>query len=410
MHAGMRRGTSISRGLPGPLGRVGAKELHLWLGAWLEDRARKAIAPAPVGTKHVLFALCNHFEPLHGEVDLDRGLARVAAWSSRYPEICTRFRDADGRPPRHSFFYPGEQYDSRLLEPIGEMVEAGLGEVEVHLHHDGDTRDSLRVSLARALADFDEHGLVPKTNGRARVVSSSTATGASRTGGATGDGAAWTTRCDLLFNLGCYADFTFPSAPDESQPGVVNCIYYPRGDVTKQRAYESAEPVRVGTPKRDRLLLVEGPLAMALRPGTLTPRIESAALDHGDPPTEPRLRTSIDQRVTVRGRPEWIFVKVHTHGAPEKNAGVMLGEPITRFHEALARTCNDGRESEAPLRHGARDVQRGARGDGREARRSERVARLRGAAAGARADSRRRGDRHGQDGLPTVTSFPSRRE
>ena len=39
----------------------------------------------------------------------------------------------------------------------------------------------------------------------------------------------------------------------------------------------------------------------------------------------------------VPNRPDWYFVKLHTHGAPEWNADVLLGEPTVRFHEALAR-------------------------------------------------------------------------
>src|SRR5262249_33665113 len=123
----------------------------------------------------------------------------------------------------------------------------------------------------------------------------------------------------LLRELGCYADFTFPSAPDPCQPRVVNSLYYPRDD-SQRRAYADPEPLRVGAPCRDRVLMVQGPLAVARRPGTWALRIESAAIDAGDPPTEARLRTWIDQWVHVDGRPEWTFVKVHAHGAPEKNA------------------------------------------------------------------------------------------
>jgi hypothetical protein len=147
---------------------------------------------------------------------------------------------------------------------------------------------------------------------------------------------------ELLWELGCYADVTFPSAPDQSQPGIVNSIYYPRGDVRRRRAYEDGEPVTVGTPRQDRLLLIEGPIALALRPGRAAIRIESASLDHGDPPTAARLATWVEQDVTVRGRPEWVFVKVHTHGAPERNAEALLGDATHRFHEALGRGYNDG--------------------------------------------------------------------
>jgi hypothetical protein len=327
--------------LPGPLGKLGKKELHLWVAGWLKDRARKALAPKPRGTRHLLFAVCDHYEPLHGNADFARGLARVEAWRTRYPALARAFRDADGRPPRHSYFFPGEQYDPRFLEPLAEMCALGLGEVEVHLHHDGDTRATLRASLEKALVDLDRHGVVPKKDGKhawAFIHGNWCLANARRDGRWCGVD----DEMELLWELGCYSDLTFPSAPDQCQPGIVNRIYYPRGDVRRRRAYEDGESVRVGTARQDRLLLIEGPLALALRPDGRAVRIESGTLDHSDPPTAARLTTWVEQEVTVGGQPDWVFVKVHTHGAPEKNAEVMLGDENMRFHDALGRTYNDG--------------------------------------------------------------------
>jgi hypothetical protein len=329
--------------LPGALRRLGTNELHLWVPGWLADRARKrGVAAGVREAPHLLFSVCDHYEPLHGGASLEQGVARVAAWRSRYPEMAAGFVDDDGRSPRHSWFYPGEQYDPRLVEPLGEMCERGLGEVEVHLHHDGDTRETLRASLEKTLEDLGSHGVIARRRitGRpawAFIHGNWCLANARRDGRYCGVD----DEMDLLYELGCYVDLTFPSAPDGCQPGLVNTIFYPRGDVRLRRAYEDAERVRVGTPLRDRLLLIEGPIALARRPGTLKPRIESAALDASDPPTAARLRTWIDQWVHVEGRPEWVFVKVHTHGAPEKNAEVMLGERVRELHRALA-ACRDG--------------------------------------------------------------------
>jgi hypothetical protein len=41
--------------------------------------------------------------------------------------------------------------------------------------------------------------------------------------------------------------------------------------------------------------------------------------------------------VHVAGRPDWLFVKLHTHGAQERNADMLLGEPMRAFHEELRR-------------------------------------------------------------------------
>jgi hypothetical protein len=332
--------------IPGPLGAVLKKELHLWLHAWLADRARRRLEPKRQGARHLLFAICDHYEPLHGNVDMTRGRDRVKRWREDYPKLAKEFRDANGRPPRHSYFFPGEQYDPSLVEPLGELCAAGLGEVEVHLHHDNDTRETLRQSLEKTLRDLMEHGLISRgAHGEPKwafIHGNWCLANARRDGRWCGvDG-----EMDLLYELGCVADFTFPSAPDQCQPAIVNAIYYPSGDIRKRRGYEQGERARVGMRKQDRLLLIEGPLAMAQREANGKAngsklRIESAALDASDPPSPSRLKTWVEQEVRVEGRPDWIFVKVHTHGAPEGNADVMLGEPIRALHNALGH-YNDG--------------------------------------------------------------------
>jgi hypothetical protein len=312
-----------------------SRGVHTWLGAWLADRARKALLLPVRGERHLLFAVCDHFEPLHGGATREVGLARVDAWTRHLPAFAAH-RDSDGRPPRHTFFFPGEEYDPRFLEALGGLVEAGLAEVEVHLHHDGDTRATLREKLSRTLEAFAFHGLVARDLGGRPAWSFIHGNWSLANGRPDGRWCGVDDELACLRELGCYADFTFPSAPDPCQPRVVNSIYYPR-DETRRRAYDHAEPVRVGTPPAERVLLVQGPLAIARRSGGRTPlRIEAAAIAAGDPPSASRLRTWIAQHVHVAGRPEWTFVKVHAHGAPEKNARVMLGDPMHALHRALA--------------------------------------------------------------------------
>jgi len=43
----------------------------------------------------------------------------------------------------------------------------------------------------------------------------------------------------------------------------------------------------------------------------------------------------------VPARPDWYFVKLHCHGAPEDAHEVLLGRPMAAFHEALARYAAD---------------------------------------------------------------------
>ena len=40
--------------------------------------------------------------------------------------------------------------------------------------------------------------------------------------------------------------------------------------------------------------------------------------------------------IAVAGRPDCVFIKLHTHGAKEANTAMLLGEPMRDFHRALA--------------------------------------------------------------------------
>ena len=93
------------------------KALDLWLPAWL-SRSRSARKTA--GTRHVMLAVCDHFEPFH-RAGKGEALQRVATWKTGFAELTREFSDADGVPPRHTFFYPIEQYDSDVIGHLAEL-------------------------------------------------------------------------------------------------------------------------------------------------------------------------------------------------------------------------------------------------------------------------------------------------
>jgi hypothetical protein len=72
------------------------------------------------------------------------------------------------------------------------------------------------------------------------------------------------------------------------------------------------------------------------------PRLDNASLHAVNPPTPDRLADWISCGISVAGRPEWVFVKVHTHGALEANAEMLLGPPMERFHQQMLDAFNDG--------------------------------------------------------------------
>lgn len=322
------------------LRRLLEKNLHTWVGGYLRHVAGRARAPRHAGLRHLLFAFCDHFEPRWRQPTPAAAEERVRHWHERYPRLAGRFRDASGRPPRHSFFFPGEEYAPSYLDRLADLARAGLGEVELHLHHDGDTEEGLRQRIADYLRLFAGHGHLTRQGGRARyafIHGNWCLANARRDGRWCGVDR----ELPLLFDTGCYADFTFPAAPDESQPGIVNQIYWPTGDLERARPYEDGLRATVGHQCLDRILMIEGPLALARRPGGLGVRIENAAITADDPASAARVATWVDQNIHVEGRPEWVFVKVHTHGAPEAQGASLLGEGGMALHQALAR-YNDG--------------------------------------------------------------------
>src|SRR4051812_46638448 len=88
--------------------RLRDKNLHVWTAGYARWAARAAAGRAvsalrrarPDGPRHLLFAFCDHYEPLWKTKDRAVGAERVRAWSQGYPALAGDFRDADGRSPR----------------------------------------------------------------------------------------------------------------------------------------------------------------------------------------------------------------------------------------------------------------------------------------------------------------------
>ncbi len=314
-----------------------ARGLDRWLPSYIANAGRRR-DPTPGEEVHVLICIADHYEPKYGGASSEQARARVGKWVEGYPRQFARFRDSDGRTPRHTFFYPAEEYEPELLDGLAGLCADGFGEVEIHLHHDDDTADT----LARSLAAFRDtlaqrHGLL----GRGR------------------DGAAawcfihgnWTlcnshpegrhcgvdNEIDVLRAAGCRVDMTLPSAPSRAQTPLINCIYWavnrpgPASHARGQLAGAAAPP-------EGGLMLITGPLLLDWggRKLGLLPGVENACIQASQPPTMERLRLWLRARVQVPQRPDWYFVKLHCHGAPEDAHDVLLGDPMLAFHEALA--------------------------------------------------------------------------
>src|SRR5262249_30057375 len=69
----------------------------------------------------------------------------------------------------------------------------------------------------------------------------------------------------------------------------------------------------------------------------VVPRLENGCIQGSQPARVERLQSWLKARVQVPARPDWFFVKLHAHGAPESSHEALLGAPMVRFHEDLAR-------------------------------------------------------------------------
>jgi hypothetical protein len=298
---------------------------------------------------HIIFALVDHYEPRWGgKRNMERERARVDRWLRDYPPIASKFRDSDGKTPQHTFFFPEEEYEYEHLNALESLCNKGFGEIEIHLHHNDDTSENLRetlLSFAQTL--HREHGALsvdPETGQlRYAFIHGNWVLDNSHPKG------RWCGVNDeitILKETGCYADFTFPCAPHSAQPREVNALYYAKDEPDLPKSHDRGALVSTEVQPSGDLMLITGPLRLnwSRRKAGIMPRIENSDLRSSNPPTAERVDHWVDTGIHVKGRPEWVFVKVHTHGAPELEADTLLGDPIAEMHRHLTSAYNDGRK------------------------------------------------------------------
>jgi hypothetical protein len=319
----------------------------LQLGPWarlIADSSRAAVG----GPQHVFLCVADHYEPDWGNADDPVRQERVERWVRDYPRSVAGLQDSLGRPPQHTFFFPLEEYRPRLLDRLAGLCHRGFGEVEVHLHHDHDTSEQLREKLQWFKQTLhQQHGLLHRdARGQVRYgfIHGNWALDNSHPHG------RWCGVNDeltILRETGCYADFTMPAAPDPAQTRTINSIYYAVDDPARPKSHDVGIPARVGgSPPAGGLLMIQGPLALDWRDrkAGVLPRLENADLHARRPPAARRLELWQRAGVRVQGRPEWTFIKLHTHGGKPANADVLLGPPMRELHQELARRAQADRD------------------------------------------------------------------
>jgi hypothetical protein len=327
-------------------------------GRWLPSYAwQRLTRRAPPGTVHLIFALADHFEPSivpgNGRArapfaEQDR---RVEQWCYYYPRAVETFRDHEGQPLVHTYFYPAEQYDRGLVGRLAEHCHAGWGELEIHLHHGMDAPDTAG-NTERELVTFRDalvrdHGSLCFMDGSSEPRYAFVHGNFALANSAAGYACGVDNEMEILAATGCYADFTMPAAAfHPAQITKINSLYECGLPLAVQAPQRKGRDLAVGRSPQILPLNVQGPLMLDFDKHARNGigRFENAALTGATPPSLRRLALWKKAAISVEGRPDWIFIKIHCHSMDPTQSDAVMGEAMRRFLADLIQGAPDRRE------------------------------------------------------------------
>jgi len=291
-----------------------------WAGGYLTRPRVRLRTDRPLD---VCFQFIDHFEPDFGGADGEGQLSRVRAWESAYAAAVKGRADSDGRCPQHTWFFPVADNDPEVRQVVATWPARQWGEIEYHIHHHpGMDEDQVRGQIVQDIACLGGLGAAP--SGRYGFVHGMFAL-------AGGDPRYCNVpnEIDVLLETGCYADFTFGAIGTPAQPRQVNSIYYARS-TGGPKPYDTGDECAVGGRGRG-LLIIPGPMCLGLFPRAL----DDAHVEPNYLPHPRRIGRWLDAHVHVRGRPNWVFISVHSHTARQDAAEALLGGAMQRLWDAL---------------------------------------------------------------------------
>jgi hypothetical protein len=309
------------------------RNAQIWLPGYIRDRL--ASRRVPTGGR-VWLALADHWEPYWLHPSDEVAASRVATWTKHWPEVARRHVDSNGRSPQYTFYYPQEEYRPQFLDALAGMKQAGIADVDIHIHHDGEGQQNFVDRMSGFIDTLvSRHGLLRISNGRPvfGFIHGNWALDNSRPDGRC---CGLNNEITLLRDLGCYADFTMPSGSSPTQARTVNSIYWVTDDPLRPRSYDYGAAVKPGLLGSGDLLMIPGPFGLRWA-SRLVPRMEAGELACYDLPTSYRVQRWLDLAPRIGGD---IFVKLFTHGAQERNSSALLLEGgFDRLFAALTAGC-----------------------------------------------------------------------
>jgi hypothetical protein len=308
----------------------------------------------PKGFRHLVIALADHFEPSishkGGYAEKSEQVRRLHRWCSEYPKLVDPWRDSDGYPFRHTYFSPAEQYDPELVNTLANHCHEGWGEVEIHLHHGVEKPDN-SVRTRELLESFrdnlaTDHGCLSRDSEAGSPKYAFVHGNFALANSAEGRCCGVDDEIQILSDTGCYADMTLPSAPNVSQTSKINALYEPEAPLSRRAAHRWGRDLVVGRRPEQFPLILQGPLAFGWKPNGTIPRpyIENGAISDRTLPTLDRLERWESAGISVKGREDWVFIKLHCHGMDPDDRESMLGKPMREFLETVTRVSKESGE------------------------------------------------------------------
>lgn len=308
------------------------------IGIWLGNYLKYSLIHKQTNNQliHVIFLFVDHFE-LAGKTP------RLSEWISRYPKLASNHKDADGTPPKHTWFYALDIMQEHELHPMAQLVEKGFGEIELHLHHHHDSSKGLVEKLHNSLPVLQKYGFMrPLQNNK--LASFGFIHGNWSLNNSMGNAYCGVdNEIELLIDAGCYGDFTFPALFTAAQPAMVNQIYYAQ-DNGRPKSYNTGRISQVGVPATDsELMIFQGPLCINLWDWRFKwhPTFEDGNIYSDSHASPKRIDAWVRQHIHVKGREEWVFVKVFCHGGQDYKA--VLGQATDDMFSYLENKYNDGK-------------------------------------------------------------------
>jgi hypothetical protein len=312
-----------------------------WMMRYPWVRAKSVLKQEYFAKKRLIFIVANHFEPAwspHGVLDLDGQRRALDAYYQLAKITGEATIDSDGTKFRHTNFYPAEQYHRVLLETMAEMQAEGLGEVEIHLHH-GIEKPDTAENLRQTLIEFrdilaEEHHCLSRFDGIGEPKYAFVHGNLALANSCGGKYCGVDEEMQILEETGCYADLTLPSAPDETQVAVFNEIYESTLPFSEKIPHREGKSVEVSGNSPRLPLIFTGPLILNWTrkiKGFPVPRIEEGALAANQSLDLKRLRRWVNANITVKGRPDWVFIKLYCHGFFQYDQAACIGEDVRRF-------------------------------------------------------------------------------